>query len=166
MHMPKFLTVLFGIILIVHVAGVAAFANEPVVPFRWENWEKTDRQFLEDQRKTLESKGAIVGEVEETEPGKKSLTAVALVLAGTAAVSVLAETIVNAVKKWNQCGIIVDLTGKEIVTRKNCDLGPGEILYVTGDRKVEKISADEKPSIAIETMKVVVNGFLNKLPSR
>jgi len=163
MHMPKSLTSLLGIILIVYVGGMPAFADEPVVPFRWENWEKTDRQFLEEQRKTLERKGAFVGEVEETKTGEKSLTAIALILVGTAAVSVLAETIVNAVKTWNQCGIIVDLRGMETVTRKNCDLDPGEIMYVTGNGKVEKISATEKPSIAIETLKVVMNGFLNKL---
>jgi len=136
-------------------------ASESTVPFRWENWDENDRSFLEEQRTTLEEAGAKVGDVKETVPSVKNPAAVWLILAGTAAVAVLTETIINAVKVSSQCGVVVDGSGKTVAIRQNCDLGPGEILAV-GGVQVEKINAVEKPSFAVSVLTAIIEGVLGK----
>ena len=144
------IAVVIAMCLLQGMLGIS-MAEETAVPFRWENWEETDRTFLEEQRTTLEKAGAKVGKVEDTEPNVKSPTAVALILVGTAAVAVLTETIINAVKVSNQCGVVVDGSGKTVAIRQNCDLGPGEILAV-GGVQVGAVAADSSTGGAQATL--------------
>ena len=124
-----------------------AGSDSASVRFRWENWEASERPFLEEQRTALKTRGATVGEVEETEPSVKNPAAVWLVMAGVAALSVLAETIVHAVKDLNQCGLVVDAKGEETTVRRNCDLDHGEVLVRQPDGHLTKIEFKDKPSI-------------------
>ncbi|MGP0592342.1 hypothetical protein ACTRXD_07345 [Nitrospira sp. T9] len=135
---------------------------ETAVPFKWENWEETDRTFLEEQRTTLEKGGGKVGQVEETHPGVRNPAVVWLVLAGTAAVTVLAETVVKAVKELNQCGVVVDAKGEELNIRRNCDLD-GNILIRRADGTIDLVKKEQPDSLAIAVLKTVLEGFMSKL---
>lgn len=160
MHMPKSLTSLLGIVLIVHVAGVAAFANEPVVSFRWENWEPTERALLEEQRVRLETQGAEVEPVKEVDPPTKGGPAVWLILAGAVGISILAETIVRTVKEWNKCGIIIDAKSEELKIRPHCQLGSDYVLVRQADGNMEKIQFENKPVLdLVELLKAIIAGM-------
>lgn len=160
MHMPNSQTALLGLILLVHVTGTAAFANEPVVPFRWENWEEEERPLLEQQRESLNTKGADVGKVEEVEPNVKGGPVVWLILAGAVGISILAETIVRTVQEWNKCGVIIDATSEEMKIRPHCQLGANYVLVRQANGNVEKIQFEDKPVVdLVEMVKALILGM-------
>ena len=133
-------------ICLFQVAHGMAIAAESMVAFRWENWDASERMFLDKQRSKLIKQGAIVSEVKETVPNVKNPAAVWLVMAGVAALTVLAETIVDAVKEYKQCGLVADAKGEEIKLRRNCDLDPGEVLVRQPDGVLSKIEFEAKSS--------------------
>lgn len=160
MHMPKSQTFLLGIVLMVHVTGVAVFANEPLVSFRWENWEEEERPLLEQQREALNIKGADVGKVEEIAPSVKGGSVVWLILAGAAGISILAETIVHTVQEWNKCGVIIDATSEEMKIRPHCQLGADYVLVRQANGNVEKIQFEDKPVVdLVEMVKALILGL-------
>jgi hypothetical protein len=162
-HMRHIGKIFIVSLLVLHGTMGHILASESTVPFRWENWDEKDRSFLEEQRSTLKEAGAKVENVEEAVPSVKNPAAVWLILAGAAAVAVLTETIINAVKVSSQCGLVVDGSGKTVAIRQNCDLAPGEILAV-GGVQVEKINAVEKPSFAVSIVTAIIEGVLSKGP--
>ena len=127
--------------------GVWATAGDPTeVSFRWENWEESDRAFLEEQRATLKGKGAKVGQIEEIVPSVRNPIVVWLVLGGIATFTMVAERIVDVVKKLNQCGLVVDGKGEELKLRRNCDLDQGQILALNKDGTIDGIEFEGKSS--------------------